>query len=155
MATKIHIALKHVTDVETFGSSNSFHNKEQPSDDVWGIWHDSFEVLLHLKDHGFSHECSCYTLSGFASGYLSKVHNMEIYVYEETCRSKGDEQCTFRVKTREECERLRIDLALFDESTIIEELEITYDRLYEHKSLLDKVSYYHSKLTDAILQQKI
>ena len=152
-APRVHASLKHVSRVEIFGSSSTFHNTEGTYDEVWGIWYDSFEAAIHLKDHGVSHECNCYSLIGLASGYLTTVHGREVFVYEECCLSKGDPYCTFRVKTREECERLNINLSVYDEAPIIEELELTYDRLYAHKSLLDKVTSYHAKLTDAILQQ--
>lgn len=153
-APKIHTTLKHVSRVEVFGTTLSLKDNLNSSEtDVWGIWYDSFEVGLHLKNHGIADECSCHTLSGFASAYLSTIHELDIYVYETACRSKGDENCIFQVKTREECENLHIDLSIYDTSTIKDELDVTYDKLYESKALLDKVMNYHSQLTDAILQK--
>ena len=35
----------------------------------------------------------CWTLTGFASGYLSRAHGKDIYCLEERCRGKGDAVC--------------------------------------------------------------
>jgi DNA-binding NtrC family response regulator len=57
------------------------------------IWHDSYEAEQHLLHLGRSDEAVCWTLAGFASGYLSRVHGREIYCIEERCRGKGDTVC--------------------------------------------------------------
>jgi DNA-binding NtrC family response regulator len=46
--------------------------------------------LLHL---GRADQPVCWTLTGFASGYLSRAHGREIYCLEERCRGKGDTVC--------------------------------------------------------------
>ena len=43
--------------------------------------------LLHL---GRSPEPVCWTLIGFASGYLSHAHGQAIYCLERACRGRGD-----------------------------------------------------------------
>ena len=35
----------------------------------------------------------CWTLTGFASGYLSRAYGRDIYCIEERCRGKGDAVC--------------------------------------------------------------
>ena len=57
------------------------------------VWHDSYEAEQHLLHLGLSEEPVCWTLSGFASGYLSRVHEQEVYCLEERCRGKGDACC--------------------------------------------------------------
>src|SRR5688572_30825150 len=57
------------------------------------IWHDSYEAEQHLLHLGRADEPVCWTLTGFASGYLSHAHGREIYCLEERCRGKGDAVC--------------------------------------------------------------
>ena len=66
------------------------------------IWHDSYEAEQHLLHLGTSDEPVCWTLTGFASGYLSRAHGTEIYCLEERCRGKGDAYCRLVGRTREE-----------------------------------------------------
>jgi two-component system, NtrC family, response regulator HydG len=56
-------------------------------------WHDSYEAVEHLIHFGPSIEPVCWTLCGFASGYLSCCHGRAIYCVEERCRGKGDSFC--------------------------------------------------------------
>ena len=66
------------------------------------IWHDSYEAEQHLLHLGPADEPVCWTLTGFASGYLSRAHGREVYCLEERCRGKGDAICRLIGRTREE-----------------------------------------------------
>jgi DNA-binding NtrC family response regulator len=57
------------------------------------IWQDSYEAEQHLLHLGSSDEPVCWTLTGFASGYLSRAYQQEVYCIEERCRGKGDAYC--------------------------------------------------------------
>lgn len=57
------------------------------------IWPDSWEAEQHLAHHGQSDECVCWTLTGFASGYLSTVNERAITCIERSCRGRGDAVC--------------------------------------------------------------
>src|SRR5262245_10057026 len=57
------------------------------------IWEDSYEAEQHLLHLGRSDEAVCWTLTGFASGYLSRAYDRHIYCMEERCRGKGDAVC--------------------------------------------------------------
>jgi transcriptional regulator with PAS, ATPase and Fis domain len=57
------------------------------------IWHDSYEAEQHLLHLGPAEEPVCWTLTGFASGYLSRAYDQETYCIEERCRGKGDAYC--------------------------------------------------------------
>jgi DNA-binding NtrC family response regulator len=57
------------------------------------IWHDSYEAEQHLLHLGPAEEPVCWTLTGFASGYLSRAYEQEVYCIEERCRGKGDAYC--------------------------------------------------------------
>ncbi len=66
------------------------------------IWHDSYEAEQHLLAFGQSDEPVCWSLIGFASGYLSRVNGREIYCVEDRCRGKGDAVCHVIGRPREE-----------------------------------------------------
>ncbi|HEY0875523.1 MAG TPA: sigma 54-interacting transcriptional regulator [Vicinamibacterales bacterium] len=57
------------------------------------VWHDSYEAEQHLLHLGAAEEPVCWTLTGFASGYLSRAYEQEVYCIEERCRGKGDAYC--------------------------------------------------------------
>lgn len=67
-----------------------------------GIWHDSYEAEQHLLHLGQADEPVCWTLTGFASGYMSCVYGKEIIAIEERCRGKGDAVCRAVVKPKED-----------------------------------------------------
>jgi DNA-binding NtrC family response regulator len=66
------------------------------------IWPDSYEAEQHLLHQGQAEDCMCWTLVGFASGYLSRVNNRVIYCVEESCRAKGDPVCRMVGRFRED-----------------------------------------------------
>ncbi|HVG63995.1 MAG TPA: sigma 54-interacting transcriptional regulator [Hyalangium sp.] len=61
----------------------------------------SYEAEQHLLHARRSDEPVCWTLCGFASGYLSRVEGERIYVLEDRCIGRGDSACRFHAKTRE------------------------------------------------------
>ena len=67
-----------------------------------GIWHDSYEAEQHLLHLGQADEPVCWTLTGFASGYMSCVYGKEIIAIEDRCRGKGDAVCRAVVRSKEE-----------------------------------------------------
>ncbi|BDG10781.1 sigma-54-dependent Fis family transcriptional regulator [Anaeromyxobacter paludicola] len=64
-----------------------------PQPFVESIWHESYEAEQHLLHVGRSDEPVCWTLAGFASGYLSFANGREVYCIEDRCRGKGDPAC--------------------------------------------------------------
>jgi len=67
-----------------------------------GIWHDSYEAEQHLLHLGQAEEPVCWTLTGFATGYMSCVYGKEIIAIEDRCRGKGDSVCRPVVRSKEE-----------------------------------------------------
>jgi DNA-binding NtrC family response regulator/predicted hydrocarbon binding protein len=69
---------------------------------VESIWHESYEAEQHLLHLGQADEPVCWTLAGFASGYLSFANGREIYCVEDRCRGKGDSSCHLVGRSRDE-----------------------------------------------------
>jgi two-component system response regulator HydG len=65
-------------------------------------WHDSYEAEQHLLHLGRAEEAVCWTLTGFASGYLSFATGQEVYCVEHRCRGKGDAICAIIGRRRED-----------------------------------------------------
>jgi two-component system response regulator HydG len=88
------------------------------------IWRDSYEAEQHLLHAGRADEPVCWSLCGFASGYLSYANGREIYCLEETCVGKGDAVC--RVIGKDEAgwgERLAPQLTFFKSTCLSAGLE--------------------------------
>jgi transcriptional regulator with PAS, ATPase and Fis domain len=62
------------------------------------VWHFSYEAEEHLAQMGQSDVPVCWTLCGFASGFLSCAHGREFFSVEQECIARGDSLC--RVSTR-------------------------------------------------------
>jgi transcriptional regulator with AAA-type ATPase domain len=61
----------------------------------------SYEAEQHLQHCGRAEVPVCWTLAGFASGYLSGVEGRDIVVVEDLCRARGDACCRFSARPRE------------------------------------------------------
>lgn len=150
-AKLLHKKMGHVSDVVTKRYQEFDKEGNLIYINTTGIWFDSFEAKLHLAHHGVSEECSCYTLSGFATGYLSTAFNTPVMVRETKCKAKADENCEFVVKLEKDWqEEYPEEILLYNEQTIYDELELTYDKLLKQKKLLDKVSLFHYQLTESV-----
>ena len=57
------------------------------------VWRDSYEAEQHLLLHGQADVCVCWSLVGFASGYLSRANGRTVYCLEDSCRGRGDAVC--------------------------------------------------------------
>ena len=63
-----------------------------------GTWRHSYEVEAHLKHLGPAREPTCWTLTGYASGYASTVTGLEILCLEAQCAGRGDQGCRFELR---------------------------------------------------------
>jgi DNA-binding NtrC family response regulator len=85
---RLHMLQGHVV-IEEPGPTRA----NAPPPFVESIWHESYEATEHLLHLGPSDEPVCWTLAGFASGYLSFANGREIYCIEDRCRANGDPAC--------------------------------------------------------------
>jgi two-component system, NtrC family, response regulator HydG len=85
------------------------------------LWRDSYEAEQHLLHLGQSEECVCWTLTGFASGYLSCANGRTIYCLEESCRGKGDPVCRMVGRYKEDWPQERQAFFTFYESDCLNE----------------------------------
>ena len=65
------------------------------------IWHDSYEAEQHLLHFGEADDPVCWSLVGFASGYLSRAYGRPVFCVETHCCGRGDPLCRMRGEERE------------------------------------------------------
>ncbi|WP_226036068.1 V4R domain-containing protein [Aquibacillus saliphilus] len=153
-ATLTHVKLGHVSEVKSSGTTVLNKKGEFIFIDAIGQWIDSFEADLHIHNHGKSDTCVCHILSGFASGFLSEIYETDIYVVELTCKAMGYPHCTFEVNTKKHWLQVNPSyIEKFNHQTVAKELEITYDKLLYQKQLLEKITYFHSQLTECVAKE--
>lgn len=68
---------------------------------VESFWRESYEAEQHLLHLGQSDVSVCWTLTGFASGYVSYWAGKEIYFIEDRCCGKGDAVCHVEGRSKE------------------------------------------------------
>lgn len=152
---KRHSRLGHVKDVIFTGEIVRHSDGTVECVDTKGQWVESFEAALHLKNYGLANECVCHMLCGFASGALTYEFGESIIAIEHKCVAKGDPCCEFEVRLErdwlEEKEEL---IHLYQNDNILSELEMTYDALLHHKQMLEKISMFHSQLTQKVTEKQ-
>ena len=79
-------------------------------------WYRSYEAQQHKLHIGPSEEAVCWTLTGFASGYMSFAFDDDIFCIETRCEGKSDPFCHMIGRRRQ------------DWGTQIEEIERWYDK---------------------------
>ncbi len=74
--------------------------KDDPFSPEGATMESSYEAEQHRLHMGRAEGPACWTLTGFASGYLSRVEGEPIYVLEDRCIGRGDATCHFHARTR-------------------------------------------------------
>ena len=110
---------------------------EAPKAFAQAIWRESYEAQEHLAHLGPSTEPACWTLAGFASGYLSCVAGRRILCFEEKCVAKGDAYCLMVGRPEEEWQNCPAsDRRFFDRMCLDEALKDVTGRLKDTEQQL-------------------
>jgi len=103
---------------------------EPPRHFAQAVWRDSYEAQEHLTHLGSSTEPVCWTLAGFASGYMSCCHGRRIICFEERCVAKGDACCVMAGRPEEEWgDEAKADLRFFNRTCLDDALKEVTERL--------------------------
>jgi DNA-binding NtrC family response regulator len=90
------------------------------------FWHDSYVAEQHVHHHGKSDAPVCWSLVGYASGYVSACLGQEIYFQETECLAQGASKCTVVGKDAESwgdaIQALRFDFQVADLGREVEKL---------------------------------
>jgi len=82
-------------------------------------WEDSYEAEQQMLHLGMASDPVCWTLTGYVSGYSSRMLGEEVYCIEHQCQAKGDALCYAELKTKKEWgEKIEPYLPFFQADTI-------------------------------------
>ena len=122
------IVRAEITKVEHDATSGRFEEEV--------FWHDSYAAEQHVHHYGKSDVPVCWSLAGYASGYVSACLGQEIYFRERECLAQGAPKCSAVGKDAEswgdDLETLRLDFQSADLEQEVERVrEAVHKRLQE------------------------
>ncbi|NUN15328.1 MAG: sigma 54-interacting transcriptional regulator [Myxococcales bacterium] len=88
---------------------------DDPNRFAEAVWHESYEAEQHLLHVGKADSPVCWTLTGFASGYLSYCNQTAIYCIEERCVAQGHATCLMIGRKRENWGEIAHEVASYYE----------------------------------------
>ncbi|WP_071395173.1 XylR N-terminal domain-containing protein [Bacillus tuaregi] len=117
------------------------------------VWEHSFEADEHLRHIGASTSPVCYTLSGYASGFVSEIFGEMVIFKEICCRAAGASEC---IAIGKSCslwgDEIQEELYYLEETPILKELELTYEKLLQERDQLTLVLTIHKQLTEEVVK---
>jgi len=117
-------------------------------------WEHSFEADEHLNQIGISTSPVCYTLSGYASGFVTEIFGDTVIFKEKCCRASGSNECLAIGKSRALWgDEIQDELYYLEETPILEELELTYEKLLQERDQLNLVHMLHKQLTEEVIKE--
>ena len=103
------------------------------------IWRDSYEAEQHVHHYGKSDVPVCWSLAGYASGYVSACIGQEIYFRENECLAQGAPKCSVigrdAASWGDALEALRFD---FQSADLGQEVERVRDAVHKRLQELDR-----------------
>ena len=122
------IVRAEITKVEHDATSGRFEEEV--------FWHDSYAAEQHVHHYGKSDVPVCWSLAGYASGYVSACLGQEIYFRESECLAQGAAKCSVVGKDAaswgDALEALRVDFQSADLGQEVERVrEAVHKRLQE------------------------
>jgi len=121
------------SELEIWPSGGHFHKllglvvSQDPETDgvsLKATWLESFEVEQQLLHYGVAGDTVCWTLCGFASGWLSFFRGEKAYCLELSCRGRGDAACVMVARNAGQWgPEHAADLAAFDQECLEESLK--------------------------------
>jgi DNA-binding NtrC family response regulator len=103
------------------------------------VWHDSYVAEQHVHHFGKTSVPVCWSLVGYASGFVSACLGKEIYFRETSCIAQGQKQCVAVGRDAEswgtELDVIRAD---FQAATVGHEIERLHDAVSKRVKELDR-----------------
>jgi sugar diacid utilization regulator/predicted hydrocarbon binding protein len=154
-ATKYHEAKGHVRTEIGEEHVEFDENGKIISFKFTGKWDQSYEAEQHILNLGLSDCPVCYSLTGYASGSVSKLTG-EIVIYQETqCIGQGAPCCIVEGRLLSDWEdEVTKELFYYKDFPIIKELEETNEKLKTEKDNLSMVTQFHIDLSNEMMKGK-
>jgi DNA-binding NtrC family response regulator len=94
------------------------------------FWRESYEAQQHLAHFGRSDTPVCWTITAWASGYLSRANGRTIYCVERECVGRGDPRCRLEGRPAEEWdEAASAEIVYFEDKCLTHHLAQLTDTL--------------------------
>ena len=120
-----------------------------------GYWYHSYEAEQHIKHFGYHDEPVCYTLTGFASGYVSYHLGKNVLFKEIACVGKGDPYCHWISKSSDFWDdELGSEINFYKEESLIEELDKAYLRIEKQKEMFRRALKISEELSKILLKRE-
>lgn len=118
-----------------------------------GTWVNSYEALQQLELFGVSDQPICHTLTGLASGYLSTILGEKVIAKEVECQGMGHKNCRVICRTLKEWkEEIQPEIKYYEMTSLIHELDQTYEQLKHERDNLNMAYEVHEKLMKEVLR---
>lgn len=118
-----------------------------------GVWENSYEAEQHFKNFGISQGPVCYTLTGYATGYISGVVGVDVFFKELQCQGQGALCCVWEGRLvsewKDEAEEF---FSYSKELPILKELEQTNEKLMVERNNLALVSKTYNEMTNELIK---
>src|SRR4051812_6120408 len=116
-------------------------------------WRYSFEADEHLAQIGISSSPICHTLSGYASGFVTEACGQKVIFKEVCCRGMGSNECIAIGKTQGLWGNdIKDELYYLEEIPILDELELTYEKLLQERDQLTRANDIQKKLMEEVVK---
>ena len=103
------------------------------------VWHESYVAEQHVHHYGKTSSPVCWSLVGYASGFVSACLGKEIYFRETSCVAQGARQCVAIGRDAEswggDLDRIRAD---FQAATVGHEVERLHEAVRKRLKELDR-----------------
>ena len=118
-----------------------------------GVWENSYEAEQHLQNFGISEGPVCYTLTGYATGYIAGLVGVNVFFKELQCQGQGAPCCVWEGRLvsewKEEAEEF---FSYSKELPILKELEQTNEKLKLERNNLEFVSKTYNEMTNELIK---
>ena len=119
-----------------------------------GKWKNSYEAQCHLEAKGTSKHPVCFSLAGYASGYLSAFLGAPVLAIEKQCAAMGDEYCVVEARNAQsfgpEADMWRKALSATDKS-LSQELKKRIEIIESQQDIIRRASTPIMEIWDGLL----
>lgn len=145
---------KGYTKVNTIKTNIEWDDTKQNVKSVYveGEWFNSYEAEEHILKFGITEVPVCYTLLGYASGYYSTICGHTVIFKELSCKGMGMSHCKYVGKSIHDWNgEADEEVKYYENSTIVKELERTYEALLQERNNLSKATEISKRITQELI----
>ena len=129
------------------------HENNMFSIEMVSAWKHSYEAEEHLSQIGISTSPVCYSLVGYASGFMTEICGQKIIFKEIGCCGAGGDECIAVGKSESHWgKEIKDELNYLEDSTLLETKDLTYEKLLRERDHLTIANNIHKKLMEEVVK---